>query len=58
MDSSETPGEKARKLDENYARMLRAVLNKFLKQHPTKQPLTSHITTHPSKDEQLSDVLQ
>ena len=34
-----------KKLEENYTRMLHAVLNKPWKQHPTKQQLYSHI--HP-----------
>ena len=40
------------KLNRNYARMLHAILNKSLKQHPTKQLLSVHF---PSKDEQ--DIL-
>ena len=32
-----------KKLDGNYSRMLRVVLNKFLKQHPTKQQLYGHL---------------
>ena len=31
------------KLDGNYTRMLRAILNKFWRQHPTKQQLYSHL---------------
>ena len=30
-------------LDRNYTRMLQAILNKFCKQHPTKQQLYSHL---------------
>ena len=32
-----------KKLDDNYTRMLRAILNKSWKQHPTKQQLYSHL---------------
>ena len=32
-----------KKLDENYTRILRAVLNKSWKQHPRKQPLYGHL---------------
>ena len=32
-----------KELDRNYARMLGAILNKFLKQHPTKQQLYGHL---------------
>ena len=32
-----------KKLDGNYTRMLRAILNKSWKQHPTKQQLYSHL---------------
>ena len=62
-----------KKLDGNYTRMLRAVLNKSWKQHPTKQQLYNHLppimktvqvrqTKHVghcwrSKDELISDVL-
>ena len=62
-----------KKLDGNYTRMLRAVLNKSRRQHPTKQLLYGHLppimetiqvrrTRHPghcwrSKDEFISDVL-
>ena len=31
-----------KKLDGNYTRMLRAILNKFWRQHPTKQQLYGH----------------
>ena len=31
------------KLDSNYTRMLRAILNKSWRQHPTKQQLYSHL---------------
>ena len=33
---------KEKKLDSNYARMLRAIMNKSCKQHPTKQQLYDH----------------
>ena len=62
-----------KKLDGNYTRMLRAILNKFLRQHPTKQQLYGHLppitktikirrTRHAghcwrSRDELISDVL-
>ena len=62
-----------RKLDGNYTRMLRAVLNKSWRQHPTRLQLYGHLppitktiqvrrTRHPghcwrSKDELISDVL-
>ena len=62
-----------RKLDGNYTRMLRAVLNKSWRQHPTKHQLYGHLppitktiqvrrTRHAghcwrSKDELISDVL-
>ena len=32
-----------KKLDDNYTRMLRAILNKYWKQHPTKQQLYGHL---------------
>ena len=32
-----------KKLDGNYTRMLRAILNKFWRQHPTKQQLYGHL---------------
>ena len=32
-----------KKLDSNYTRMLRAILNKFWRQHPTKQQLYGHL---------------
>ena len=32
-----------KKLDSNYAKMLRAILNKSWKQHPTKQQLYGHL---------------
>ena len=32
-----------KKLDDNYIRMLRAILNKSWKQHPTKQQLYGHL---------------
>ena len=60
------------KLDGNYTRMLRAILNKFWRQHPTKQQLYGHLppftktikirrTRHAghcwrSRDELISDV--
>ena len=31
-----------KKLDSNYTRMLRAILNKFWRQHPTKYQLYGH----------------
>ena len=62
-----------RKLDGNYTRMLRAVLNKSWRQHPTRLQLNGHLppitktiqvrrTRHAghcwrSKDELISDVL-
>ena len=61
-----------KKLDGNYTRMLRAILNKSWKQHPTKQQLYGHLppitktiqvkrTRHAghswrSKDELISDI--
>ena len=61
------------KLDGNYTRMLRAILNKYWRQHPTKQQLYGHRqpitktikirrTRHAgycwkSRDELISDVL-
>ena len=63
-----------RKLDGNYTRMLRAILNKSWRQHPTRQPLYGHLppitktiqvrrTRHARhcwrcRDELISDVLQ
>ena len=32
-----------KKLDSNYTRMLRVILNKFWRQHPTKQQLYGHL---------------
>ena len=62
-----------KKLDSNYTRMLRAILNKSWRQHPTKHQLYSHLpliiktiqvrqTRHAghcwrSRDELISDVL-
>ena len=62
-----------KKLDGNYTRMLRAILNKFWRQHPTKKQLYDHLppitktiqvrrTRHAghswrSRDELISDVL-
>ena len=62
-----------KKLDSNYSRMLRAILNKSCRQHPTKQQLYGHLppitktikigrTRHVghcwrSRDELISDVL-
>ena len=62
-----------KKLDGNYTRMLRAILNKSWRQHPTKQQLFGHLppvtktikirrTRHEgycwrSRDELISDVL-
>ena len=42
MDSNKTGGEK---LDGNYTRMLRAILNKSWRQHPTRHQLYGHIDT-------------
>ena len=63
-----------KKLDGNYTRILRAILNKSWRQHPTKQQLYGHLlpitktiqvrrTRHVehcwrSKDELISDILQ
>ena len=63
-----------KKLDGNYTRILRAVLNKSWRQHPTEQQLYSHLppntkffqirrTRHAghcwrSKDELISDILR
>ena len=63
-----------KKLDGNYTRMLRAILNKSWRQHPTKHQLYGHLppitktiqvrrTRHSgqccrSRDELISDVLQ
>ena len=63
-----------KKLDGNYIRMLRAILKKSLRQHPTRHQLYGHLppitktvqvrrTRHAghcwrSKDELISDVLQ
>ena len=63
-----------KKLDGNYIRMLRAILNKSWRQHPTRHQLYGHLpsiaktiqvrrTRHArhcwrSKDELISDVLQ
>ena len=62
-----------RKLDGNYTRMLRAILNKSWRQHPTRHQLYGHLTPitktiqvrrtrhaghcRRSKDELISDVL-
>ena len=62
-----------RKLDDNYTRMLRAILNKSWRQHPTRHQLYGHLPSHTktiqvrgtrhaghcwrSKDELISDVL-
>ena len=62
-----------KKLDSNYTRMLRAILNKFWRQHPTKQQLYGYLPPIPktiqvrqtrhvgycwrSKDELISDIL-
>ena len=57
-----------RKLDGNYTRMLRAILNKSWRQHPTRHQLYGHLpiqarrTRHAglcwrSRDELISDVL-
>ena len=63
-----------KKLDSNYTRMLRAILKKFWRQHPTKQLLYGHLppitktiqvrlTRHAgyylkSRDKLISDILQ
>ena len=63
-----------KKLDGNYTRMLRAILNKSWRQHPTRHQLYGHLSpitktiqvrrtrlaTHcwRSRDELISDVLQ
>ena len=63
-----------KKLDGNYTRMLRAILNKSWRQHPTRHQLYGHLppitktiqvrrTSHAghcwrSRDELISDVLQ
>ena len=63
-----------KKLDDNYTRMLRAILNKSWQQHPTRHQLYGHLppitktiqvrwTRHAehcwrSKDELISDVLR
>ena len=70
MDANSAAGKK---LDGNYTRMLRAVLNKSWRQHPTRHQLYGHLppitktiqvrrTRHPGhcwrcKDELISDVL-
>ena len=62
-----------KKLDDNYTRMLRAILNKSWRQHPTRHQLYGHLPPIPkniqtrrtrhagyswrSKDELISDVL-
>ena len=53
-----------KKLDGNYTRMLRAILNKSWQQHPTRRqlyghlpPITKTIQARQSKDEIVSDVL-
>ena len=49
-----------KKLDGNYTRMLRAILNKSWRQHPTRHQLYGHLTcrTHwRSRDELIRDVL-
>ena len=56
-----------KKLDGNYTRMLRAILNKSWRQHPTKHQLCGHLPpitktiqirrTWRSRDELISDVL-
>ena len=40
MDSNKTAGEK---LDGNYTKMLRAILNKSWRQHPTRHQLYGHL---------------
>ena len=66
--------QQEKKLDGNYTRMLRVILNKSWRQHPTKQQLYGHLlpitktiqvrrTRHAghcwrSRDELISDVLQ
>ena len=70
LDANKTAGEE---LDGNYTRMLRAILNKSWRQHPTKHQLYGHLppitktiqvrrTRHAghcwrSRDELISDVL-
>ena len=70
LDANKTAGEK---LDGNYTRMLRAILNKSWRQHPTKHQLYDHLppitksiqvrrTRHAGhcwriRDELISDVL-
>ena len=70
MDANKTAGEK---LDGNYTRMLRAILNKSWQQHPTRHQLYGHLppitktiqvrrTRHAghcwrSRDELIRDVL-
>ena len=67
------PKRREKKLDGNYTRMLRAILNESWRQHPTKQQLFGHLppisktiqvrrTRHAghcwgSRDELISDVL-
>ena len=74
MHHLETYKTYGKKLDRNYTRILRVVLNNSLKQHPTKQQLYGHLppitktikvrqTRHAgqpwrSKDELIRDVLQ
>ena len=53
-----------KKLDSNYTRMLRAILNKSWRQHPTKQqpyghlpPITKTIQVRRTRHELISDIL-
>ncbi len=53
-----------KKLDGNYTRMLRAILNKSWRQHPTRHqlyghlpPITKTIQVRRSRDELISDLL-
>ena len=41
-----------KKLDSNYTRMLRAILNKSWRQHPTKQPVYDHLSKFDEPDMQ------
>ena len=44
-------------LDRDYRKMLRGDLKKSWKQHPTKQPLTSHLTNRPSETNDTCEAL-
>ena len=70
MDATKRP---AKKLDGNYTRMMRAIMNRSWRQHPTKQQLYSHLPPitktnqirrtryaghcSRSRDELISDIL-